>query len=100
MVRENGTGQVDISMARQWQLVVQKDGKVIKKDLSIPLKVSSSEDSNTEGITIDLQKLQLIGIHAQEVRKQELMDSFNAVGYVSYDLSRVYEITLRSDGWV
>ncbi|SNZ10866.1 efflux RND transporter periplasmic adaptor subunit [Hydrogenobacter hydrogenophilus] len=93
-------GQVNISMAGQWQLVVQTDGKVIKKTLSIPLKASSSEESKTEGITIDPQKLQLIGIYTQEVRKQELMDSFNAVGYVSYDLSRVYEITLRSDGWV
>ncbi|MGB9874467.1 MAG: efflux RND transporter periplasmic adaptor subunit, partial [Hydrogenobacter sp.] len=93
-------GQVNISMAGQWQLVVQTDGKVIKKTLSIPLKASSSEENKTEGITIDPQKLQLIGIYTQEVRSQELMDSFNAVGYVSYDLSRVYEITLRSDGWV
>ncbi len=93
-------GQVNISMAGQWQLVVQTDGKVMKKTLSIPLKVSSSEESKTEGITIDPQKLQLIGIYTQEVRNQELMVSFNAVGYVSYDLSKFYEITLRSDGWV
>jgi Cu(I)/Ag(I) efflux system membrane fusion protein len=93
-------GWVNISMAGQWQLMVQTEGKIMKKNLSIPLKAESFEESKTEGITVDPQKLQLIGISTQEVKSQELMDSFNAVGYVSYDLSKIYQITLRSDGWV
>jgi len=93
-------GWVNISMAGQWQLMVQTEGKIMKKNLSIPLEAESFEESKTEGITVDPQKLQLIGISTQEVKSQELMDSFNAVGYVSYDLSKIYQITLRSDGWV
>ena len=93
-------GWVNISMAGQWQLMVQTEGKIMKKNLSIPLKAESFEESKTEGITVDPQKLQLIGISTQEVKSQELMDSFNAVGYVSYDLSKIYQITLRSDSWV
>ncbi|MEJ7554202.1 MAG: efflux RND transporter periplasmic adaptor subunit, partial [Aquificaceae bacterium] len=34
------------------------------------------------------------------MRKVYLMESFSTIGYVSYDLSRTYEITLRSDAWV
>ena len=41
-------------------------------------------------ISVDINKLQLIGIQTQEVKKEDLMESFSTVGYVSYDLSRVY----------
>lgn len=95
--------QLNISMAGSWQMVVVIDQKVIKKDLSIPFTGEGPmpTQGKREGvISVDINKLQLIGIQTQEVKKEELMESFSTVGYVSYDLSRVYEITLRSDAWV
>ncbi|MFN3598587.1 MAG: FixH family protein, partial [Aquificaceae bacterium] len=93
-------GFVDLSMAGSWQLIVQVEGKTIKRDLSIPFGGEVEPTKREEGISVSPEKLQLIGVQVQEVGRQELVESFYSVGYVSYDLSKTYEITLRSDAWV
>ncbi|WP_340695666.1 efflux RND transporter periplasmic adaptor subunit [Hydrogenobacter thermophilus] len=93
-------GVVNISMAGSWQVVAEVEGNVLKKELSVPFKGSQAEGKRTEGISVDPQKLQMIGIQTVEVGRQDLMESFHAVGYISYDLSKTYDITLRSDAWV
>ncbi len=94
-------GTVNISMAGSWQIVAQVEGRLLKKEVSIPLYGGEgSGTSAKEGIRVSPEKLQLIGVQTEEVRKVDLMESFSTIGYVSYDLSRTYEITLRSDAWV
>lgn len=93
-------GFVNLSMAGSWQLIVQVDGKTIRRDLSIPLGGEEKRDMGEGSIRVSGEKLNLIGIQTQEVKREELTLSFISVGYVSYDTSKVYEITLRSDAWV
>lgn len=94
-------GVVNISMAGSWQVIAQVKGKVLKTEISVPFEAGKGLGKKGEGvISIDPQKLQLIGITTDEVKKQDITEGFSAVGYVSYDLSRTYEINLRSDAWV
>jgi len=91
-------GTVNISMAGSWQIVAQVEGKLLKKEVSIPIYVGERGGTSAEdGIRVSPEKLQLLGVQTEEVRKVDLMESFSTIGYVSYDLSRTYEITLRSD---
>ncbi len=95
--------QLNISMAGSWQMVAVIDQKVIKRDLSIPFtgeEKMPAQEKKEGVISVDVNKLQLIGIQTQEVKREELVESFSTVGYVSYDLSRVYEVTLRGDAWI
>jgi len=91
-------GSVDISMAGEWQVIAEVDNTTIKTVISIPFR--KREEASTESISLHPEKLQLLGVQVEEIKKRELRESFYTVGYVSYDLSRVYEITLRSDAWV
>ncbi|RME08205.1 MAG: efflux RND transporter periplasmic adaptor subunit, partial [Aquificota bacterium] len=93
-------GTVDISMAGSWQVIAQVEGKILKRDISIPFTPGQGEQKREEGISVSPEKLQLLGVQTEEVKRVELLQSFSTVGYVSYDLSRTYEITVRSDGWV
>ncbi|MDW8067173.1 MAG: efflux RND transporter periplasmic adaptor subunit, partial [Aquificaceae bacterium] len=93
-------GHVNISMAGSWQLVLKVNEEVLKKEIIIPTHGVEGQKSPEAGIRVDTQRLQLVGIQVQEVKREELMESFQGVGYVSYDLSRAYEVSVRSDGWV
>lgn len=94
-------GAVNISMAGSWQIIAQINKRTIKREISVPFEAGKSVQKREEGvINVDPTKLQLIGIETDQVKRQELTEGFNAVGYVSYDLSKTYEITLRSDAWV
>ncbi|MFN3813589.1 MAG: efflux RND transporter periplasmic adaptor subunit, partial [Aquificaceae bacterium] len=91
---------VNISMAGSWQIVLGLDGKVIKKDISVPFTAERKARVGGNKIAIDPSKLQLIGIQTDVVKRMDVTESFFTVGYVSYDSSRVYQITVRSDGWI
>jgi len=93
-------GVVNLSMAGSWQVIADIEGKIIKRDLSIPFEGEKPKEKRSEGISLDYEKLQLIGVQVEEVKRQELVLGFNAVGYVSYDLSRTYEVSFPSDVWV
>lgn len=93
-------GTVNISMAGSWQVIAQINGKLLKRDISIPFIAQQKAQTKEEGIRVSPEKLQLLGVQTEEVKKVELMESFSSVGYVSYDLSKTYEITLRFDAWV
>ncbi|MCX7759636.1 MAG: efflux RND transporter periplasmic adaptor subunit [Hydrogenothermaceae bacterium] len=92
-------GVVNISMAGGWQVVANIDLKEYKVNISVPLKSGESKISK-KGIDIDSQKLKLIGIKTDTVKRLDLTDGFEVVGYVSFDSSKIHIITLRSDGWV
>ncbi len=104
LLREKGRGayegSVNISMAGSWQVMAQVDGKLLRRDISVPFHIGQKTQEQKEGISLSPEKLQLLGVQVEEVKGLELMESFSTVGYVSYDLSKTYEITLRSDAWV
>lgn len=91
--------KINISMAGSWQIVAQVNGNILKTDVSIPLELNK-KDTNTEKNSIQVDNLQMIGIQTQKVVKESLSDTFSTVGYVNYDLSKVYQVTLRTDSWV
>lgn len=93
-------GFLNLSMAGSWQLILQLEGKTIKRDLSIPFGGGEKRDTREGSLLVDVDKLNLIGIQTQEIKREELTLSFSSVGYVSYDTSKIYEITTRSDVWV
>ncbi|SHK27624.1 efflux RND transporter periplasmic adaptor subunit [Thermocrinis minervae] len=91
---------LNVSMAGSWQLFVQVDGKVLKKDISVPFAGQRTAVDDQSQIVVNTKAMQLIGIQTHEVSYMDLSESFSVVGYVSYDLSHVHQITLRSDAWV
>ena len=95
-------GKVNLSMAGYWQLVGSVGGQTFKIDVNIPYTAGGvAQEEKGEG-SLDLRNknVDVIGIIAQPVEFIELLQSFSTVGYVSFDQSKVYEITVRSDGWV
>ncbi len=94
------TGRVNLSMAGYWQFIAVLNGKSVKFDLNIPYGAGQQAQVQQNLISLDHEKASLIGVQTAPVEVIELLESFSTVGYVSYDLSKVYDITVRSDGWV
>ncbi len=102
-------GTLNISMDGPWQIrAVFADGMAVK-DVFVPL----TEGSGTGGghadhsgaahaghIRVDTRKLQLLGVITEPVRRRDLVKTFSTVGYISYDLSKIYDVTVRADAWV
>ncbi len=93
--------KINISMAGSWQIIAQVNENTLKTDVSIPLEINK-EDTNTQknSVEIDKDKLQMIGIQTQKVSTESLSDTFSTVGYVSYDSSKLYQVTVRTDSWI
>ncbi|WP_028949908.1 efflux RND transporter periplasmic adaptor subunit [Sulfurihydrogenibium subterraneum] len=88
---------VNISMAGGWQVIFVLDDKKLTYSLNIPFYPGGEKQTQNGSIQLDKQK---IGVEVAEVGYKDLTESFNVVGYVSYDLPKIKSITLRSDGWV
>jgi len=98
-------GNLRISMEGPWQIrVVLGEGKVLTKDVFVPItpgkETSPPVTVHGDHMMIKPEKLQMIGVVTEEVKRRELVKTFSAVGHVEYDLSKVYDITLRADAWV
>lgn len=91
---------VNISMAGGWQVIFVLDDKKLSYNLNIPFYPDGEKQTQNGSIQLNKQKREYIWLEVTEVGYKELTESFNIVGYVSYDLSKVKAITLRSDGWV
>lgn len=93
--------KINISMAGSWQIIAQVNGNILKTDVSIPFEVNKKHTyMEKNNIEVDKDKLQILGIQTQKVVKDSLSDTFSTVGYVSYDLSKLYHVTIRTDSWV
>ncbi len=98
---EKYEGKVNISMAGEWQIVVITENKKIMYRINIPFRVGNkTTESHKNEIVIDNQKKNLLGIQTEKVEFRDFIDGFSATGYVSYDLSKMKRLTVRSDGWV
>ncbi|MGC9006951.1 MAG: efflux RND transporter periplasmic adaptor subunit [Sulfurihydrogenibium sp.] len=94
-------GKVNISMAGGWQVIVVMEGKKLTYNLNIPFQAGKTNTQNSQNeIVLDSQKREMLGIETQAVEYRDFTEGFNAVAYVSYDMSKVKSLTLRSDGWV
>ncbi|NPB07803.1 MAG: efflux RND transporter periplasmic adaptor subunit [Aquificae bacterium] len=61
---------------------------------------SHTAQSRGEHLMIGPERVQMIGIVTEEVKRRKLVKRFPAVGYLEYDPSRVYDITMRAEAWV
>ncbi len=98
-------GELQISMDGPWQVrVVLASGETLTHDVFVPIVKGKSQTptSTAHGghLMINPEKLQLVGVVTQPVQKRFLVSTFSTVGYIDYDRSRIYEITLRSDAWI
>ncbi len=99
-------GDLRLSMEGPWQIKAVFEKETVAKDVFVPLhKGSLAADtaapaSDTGYIKVKPEKLQLLGVVTEEVKRRELIKSFSTVGYISYDLSNIYDITVRADAWV
>ena len=98
-------GELSISMDGPWQIrVVLADGSMITQDVFVPIVKGKMEKPHVmvhgNHLMISPEKLQLIGVITQPVEKRFLVSKFSTVGYVDYDLSKIYDITVRADAWV
>lgn len=94
-------GKVNISMAGGWQVVVVTENKKLTYNLNIPFKANSiPKESQQNVIVLDSQKKNLLGIQTEKVEFKDFVEGFNGIGYVSYDMSKIKKLTVKSDGWV
>ncbi len=97
-------GELKISMDGPWQIKAVFDDITVAKDVFIPLPKGGTAGpvSSAHGghIMVRQDKLQLLGVLTEPVQKRDLVKTFSTVGYIEYDLSRVYDITVRADAWV
>lgn len=91
---------VNISMAGGWQVFFVLDDKKLTYSLNIPFYPDGEKQAQTNSLKLDIKKRGYIGVEVAEVGYKDLTESFNVVGYVSYDLSKIKSISLKSDGWV
>ncbi len=99
-------GSLKVSMDGPWQIRVVLEDIMLTKDVFVPLSKTSlaggGPASSAHGghIMMKPEKLQLLGVVTEPVEKKDLVKTFSTVGYISYDLSKIYEITVRADAWV
>ena len=99
-------GSLKVSMDGPWQIRVVLEDTMLTKDVFVPLSKTSlaggGPASSAHGghIMVKPEKLQLLGVVTEPVEKKDLVKTFSTVGYISYDLSKIYEITVRADAWV
>ncbi|MDQ7081964.1 MAG: efflux RND transporter periplasmic adaptor subunit [Aquificota bacterium] len=99
-------GELKISMEGPWQIRAVFDDGMVTKDVFVPLSkkalaVGGPPTSAHAGhIMVRKDKLQLLGVITEPVQRRELVKSFSTVGYVSYDLAKIYDVTVRADAWI
>ncbi len=98
-------GTLNVSMDGPWQIRIVVDGKMLTHDVFVPLSKETAQKkppvmAHGGHLMIRPDKVQLIGIVTEPVQKRELIKTFTTVGYITYDLSRIYDITVRADAWV
>ncbi|RLJ70322.1 Cu(I)/Ag(I) efflux system membrane fusion protein [Hydrogenivirga caldilitoris] len=99
-------GQLKVSMDGPWQIRVVLEDTMLTKDVFVPLSKTAlagggpASSAHAGHIMVKPEKLQLLGVVTEPVNKRDLIKTFSAVGYINYDLSKIYDITVRADAWV
>ncbi len=99
-------GSLNVSMDGPWQIRAVVGETLVAEDVFIPLSKRATAASGGGGmahaghIMVKKEKLQMIGVVTERVKRRELVKRFSTVGYIDYDLSRVYDITVRADAWI
>ncbi len=99
-------GTLNISMDGPWQIRAVFENTMVAEDVFVPLSkratASGGGGAMAHGghIMVKKEKLQLLGVITEPVQRRNLVKTFSTVGYIDYDLSKIYEITVRADAWV
>ncbi len=98
-------GTLNVSMDGPWQIRAVFEDSMVTRDVFVPLSKNTTGKSagamvHGKHVMVKPEKLQLLGVVTEPVRKRYLVKTFSTVGYVSYDLSKIYDITVRADSWV
>ncbi len=97
-------GTLKISMDGPWQIrAVLMDDSMITENVFVPLQkgaVAEGGGGHGSHISVKPGKRQLVGIVVEPVSKLELVKTFTTVGFVDYDLSKIYDVTVRADAWI
>lgn len=67
---------------------------------SMDLEPVTHEELRSGTITIDAQRRQMIGVRTDVVGEQELAKQIRAVGIVTWDETRLTDVTLKYRGWI
>ncbi len=98
-------GELKISMDGPWQIRVVFADTMVTKDVFVPLSKDSANvppPTSAHGghIMVRPDKLQLLGVVTEPVQVRDLIKTFSTVGYVDYDRSKIYDVTVRADAWI
>jgi Cu(I)/Ag(I) efflux system membrane fusion protein len=99
-------GTLNISMDGPWQIRVVLEDTTVTHNVFVPLEGGRAEavqrpgDHHRGHLMIPKDKLQLLGVVTEPVVRRRLVKVFSTVGYIDYDRSRIYDVTVRADAWV
>ena len=101
-------GTINISMDGPWQIRAVFEDVTITKNVFVPLSKAemttdhghAPADAHAGHLMIPKDKLQLLGVLTEPVKRRRLVKVFSTIGYIEYDRSRIYDITVRADAWV
>ena len=99
-------GTLNISMDGPWQIRAVFENTMVAEDVFVPLskrataKGGGGSMAHGGHIMVKKDKLQLLGVVTEPVQRRRLVKTFSTVGYIDYDLSKIYEITVRANAWV
>lgn len=66
----------------------------------LPVYAEDSEPNNTPFIQLSVEKIQKLGVKTAAVEKQSLIHTVRSVGLIETDERRLYNVTLRFDGYI
>ncbi len=99
-------GKISISMEGSWQIRAKVDGKVLKKDINIPLRGETHKSHMHEGIgmanvmELPAVKLAVFNVSTYKVDTLSVPAVIYASGTVKYPNSKTFMITPRFSGYI
>jgi len=104
-------GEYEPAMSGEWPLTIDiETGEMgpgsITYDLATGRKglrcanCKGSESSTAGSIQVDNYRRQLIGVTTDKAEKLDLIKEIRAVGRITYDETRLVDVTLKFNGWV
>jgi len=95
-ISKEGVGEATL----RFELATRRPGLRLSSDASLAAEAGESELSPAGTITLDARRRQAIGVTIAEVLRAPLQRRVRAVGRVTYDETRVSDVTLRFDAWI
>jgi Cu(I)/Ag(I) efflux system membrane fusion protein len=95
-INKEGLGQATLL----FDLATKRSGLTLISGGQRALQDESPEELPAGTITLDARRRQAIGLKTGEVRRMPMQRRLRAVGNVTYDETRLTDVTLRFDAWI